>query len=502
MGAPISLLLLQQFCMKGVLSLFLLLLSAASCFSQVVRGKITGRLEQMVVYAPLSVGVNNFGLPYLVQPDANGEFFYQSPNGRSGSYRISIDGDYSYYYLHSGDTLIFNIDKTKNQVTIAGARNKKFITFKNIESRFRDKSDKIVAALRGKGSLLASKEVKGASAADYYMKHWRRMFAEDLNAALKELDLYKADPFFDSLFYNSAKADIQMSVTYNYYYHTILINTYYPQYKSRVSQDRKELFAKFNIGDSAYYGGGSAWGLLLLYNMSKIIKFQKGSVRDSTLSAFMPGYQYTHYYKPEVQEYLLGNAIILNLETSGWSDGVQKMLDQLRQRFPRSEYIPAIESRRAFNEKQIVQAKEYRLLDSLKIESVSSLASYIKKPFIVSVWATWCPICKREFFDLKKVEEELANRGIKVVYICINVQEWSKGYLQDIGRFGLRGSNLRVSLDSPLGTNLRELLTLGKQLPIPYYALFSSDGKVLNHDLPLPSSSNFMKEVDKALRKD
>ena len=130
-------LLLAAFVLIGVLS-----------HAQIIKGTVTGRVDRLEVYAPLSVGTNSFAMPCNLERNSDESFFYKSPNGRSGYYKVSIDGDYSYYFLQPHDTLVLRIDKYKNTVSIVGSKNKKFMLYKEQDRKLMDRFDKLDDSLQ------------------------------------------------------------------------------------------------------------------------------------------------------------------------------------------------------------------------------------------------------------------------------------------------------------------------------------------------------------------
>jgi len=45
------------------------------------------------------------------------------------------------------------------------------------------------------------------------------------------------------------------------------------------------------------------------------------------------------------------------------------------------------------------------------------------KPTLLFFWATWCPPCKREIPDLKKIHEEYAKKGLRMLGVALNFRE-------------------------------------------------------------------------------
>lgn len=50
-----------------------------------------------------------------------------------------------------------------------------------------------------------------------------------------------------------------------------------------------------------------------------------------------------------------------------------------------------------------------------------SIDEYVgKSPLVVNFWGTWCPPCRRELPDLKKIYDEYRGQGLEIIGIAVN----------------------------------------------------------------------------------
>jgi len=52
--------------------------------------------------------------------------------------------------------------------------------------------------------------------------------------------------------------------------------------------------------------------------------------------------------------------------------------------------------------------------------NIHTLDQYAGKALILNFWGTWCPPCRRELPDLKKIYAEYAPRGLEIIGLAIN----------------------------------------------------------------------------------
>ncbi|MCB2203626.1 TlpA family protein disulfide reductase [bacterium] len=69
------------------------------------------------------------------------------------------------------------------------------------------------------------------------------------------------------------------------------------------------------------------------------------------------------------------------------------------------------------------QAPEFSLKD--KDGKVYSLESLKGKVVVLNFWATWCPPCKAEIPDLKRVYDKYGEKGVEILGVSLDNKGWS-----------------------------------------------------------------------------
>lgn len=488
--------------MKKILIALAAPLLCTAIFGQVIKGTITGRVESIEVYAPISITVNSFAMPFRLKPDREGNFFYQSTNGKTGYYQLSLDNDYKFFFLQPHDTLILKVDMQKKQVKVSGPKNQKFLLYINLRKEIADRYDRVIDRIEGKGSLKERVEVDRQSATGHFVKNWRTMLKQDLEKLRRDMEPYKSAPYFDSTFFRNTMAALKLRI---YFWHIMVANTIQsasPRYAEEARRLRKDIFTIINPSDTTFNGIDDMQNIMLLHQLLEEVIPKYKVLKDSSWNAFDLGYQYAQYLRPELQEMYFGETLIVGLYANGFTPRMEREFSQFKHHFPQSDYIVAAESMRTIRIGDAKRSARYNFLDSLPIGSLKDLAREVGgRPFLVDLWGIWCPVCKRQFYDLKKLRPELEKRNVAVVYLCFNPKTAAGGYYQEVGRFDLQGFNLLVDMESTFGKELKEAIFLGRPLAVPRYALFDGQGNLLSHDLPHPDQNErLLEEIDRLLK--
>ena len=125
-----------------------------------------------------------------------------------------------------------------------------------------------------------------------------------------------------------------------------------------------------------------------------------------------------------------------------------------------------------------------------------ALSDFKGKVVYVDVWATWCGPCKGEIPHLIKLEEAYHDNP-NIVFMSVSVDKskdidkW-KQMLKDKGMGG-------VQLFA--GDRSDEIMKPYKITGIPRFMLFDKEGKVVNADVPRPSSGEIKALLDATLKK-
>ncbi|HDL03590.1 MAG TPA: TlpA family protein disulfide reductase [candidate division Zixibacteria bacterium] len=64
-----------------------------------------------------------------------------------------------------------------------------------------------------------------------------------------------------------------------------------------------------------------------------------------------------------------------------------------------------------------------------------SFGEYVgQKPLIINFWGTWCPPCKREMPDIKRIYDEYRDRGLEIIGLAVrSTPEQVKAYTSQFG---------------------------------------------------------------------
>lgn len=114
-------------------------------------------------------------------------------------------------------------------------------------------------------------------------------------------------------------------------------------------------------------------------------------------------------------------------------------------------------------------------------DSIVTLASLKGKVVLVDVWATWCGPCKAELPHLKKLEEELKDKGIAFVSISVDEEKDKEKWKNFIAKEQLGGIQLYAK-------GWSEFTKYYDIHGIPRFLVFDQDGKIVTVDSPRPST--------------
>ena len=110
-----------------------------------------------------------------------------------------------------------------------------------------------------------------------------------------------------------------------------------------------------------------------------------------------------------------------------------------------------------------------------------SLADFKGKYVFVDVWATWCGPCKREIPFLKKLEQEMKEKNIAFVGISIDNSN-------DYDKWETMVKNGDVDGIQLFSNNDHKFTEAYDIKSIPRFMLFDPEGKVVNINMPYPST--------------
>lgn len=225
------------------------------------------------------------------------------------------------------------------------------------------------------------------------------------------------------------------------------------------------------------------------------------------LGIWPPKFEHNAFAPVELQEKIMASQLIFSrmYEENPVCEDFQRYR-KFKRAFPESAY------------NAVLQARYFDRLDcdsggsredaiypyaSLGPDSLALIAEYQNKTLdsllhkqftgkrvFVDLWATWCAPCIQEFGFVDEVKPELDKLGIEALYVSLDPLRARKNWEKAIHRYRLRGSHFLIgnTIDSTLRANLGEKA----EITIPRYLLIDEQGRIVDGDLPRPSSGKLI----------
>lgn len=117
-----------------------------------------------------------------------------------------------------------------------------------------------------------------------------------------------------------------------------------------------------------------------------------------------------------------------------------------------------------------------------------TLEQFKGKYVVVDVWASWCYPCKREFPNLKKLEEKY--EGKDIVFVSVSCDQSERRWQNELGF-------LQTKLVKQWWAGNGDFMKAFQVVAIPRLILLDKKGRVVDLNLPKPSDVKFEKILSK-----
>jgi len=215
------------------------------------------------------------------------------------------------------------------------------------------------------------------------------------------------------------------------------------------------------------------------------------------------------YAPVELQEKMLATQLILsrNHEENSICEDF-KRFQKFKNTFPKSAYNSMLQTRYFdglnCDDERVEQAL-YPFV-SLRSDSIVLIAEYQDnrvvplvrerfrdKKIFVDLWATWCAPCIQEFGFIDELKPALDRLGIEALYVSLDPLRARMNWENAIQKYRLEGSHFMNG--KTIDSNLRALMGEKVEIIIPRYLLFDGKGRLLDGNLPRPSSGKLIERL-------
>lgn len=195
----------------------------------------------------------------------------------------------------------------------------------------------------------------------------------------------------------------------------------------------------------------------------------------------------------------IGRALLVDLLYGIESFDHEKVYAYLATNFPDSDYVRILKSSfvnvQPDEDISTSDSIEYITSTVLRLEDLLKQEQFKEKYILIDMWATWCTPCKLEFQYASVIDDVLKRHtNLRLLYLSIDEERFIKHWEKTINKLNLKGVHLRV--DNPtLYQDVEEKIYSKGKVTIPRYVLLSPEGKIVDSNLPRPSSQSKFKET-------
>lgn len=463
--------------------LTLLLLCCLSVFTTlakdvVIKGKINGKLPEVLRYSAPVNGVLGFDFYYSATVDAQGNFEIKTDVNE-----ISFI-DVFYDYSNAGNLVVtpggqYNITLTEKDGKITHE-----ITGTN--APFTKLYDTLVPGYRVALIHDLGKEGSKIESPD----ELKAFFGDKLKADLAALKTSKPKSL--------SEGDFEMIVREReYFYANSLSLALYSKYiMAKYDQTSavpnafnavwKEVFLKHPADKAFIRKLPLGYWFLTSYdffNTYQAVEFDGKKIpEDENLTEEQKRKRRLLYIPSENAEYYLALAQHFNVNEGRLEKYALDSYYEFKKYYPKSTYTkylePEMQPLISFFDRSDALPAGASYIEGY--DTVNSLEELLKKipgkKLYVDVWATWCHSCRDEFKHKDELYKLLAKDDVTVLYISVDKDSHNEGWKKMIGYYGLKGYHIRVN--KTLYKNLSNTFSNGEGLALPWYFLVNTKGEI------------------------
>jgi len=461
----------------------------------IIKGKINGKLPEILRYTAPVNGSQGFSFNNTTTPDTEGNF----------TIKIDVEAlaiiDLFSNYTPSGSIIvtpgsiynvIINPDDKENQLTVQGTTSEYQKLYNNI---CKDHGQSLIFNLA---------------------KEFRKSTATDIKQKLQEREIADVAAFQNLLKVKAIPQDIfnYIKTERSYFYACVIGYAAFNRFIDSLYEANNEDLSGFNeLWGDVYMQhpvngkdiNKTPWGYFFLHGYVYYNVFGKGGIDRKKFEAtdalqiiaaaekVVPAQYLEYYIAGHLHDSAIEGSTAINLVT---------ILDNFNKKYPISGYNTLLEKeiapiRKLHNTSTNISGNTVFVDNYTNINSVDELIKkFPGKKLYIDVWATWCGPCREEFKYKEELYKLLKTNDITVVYISIDTDEKDEAWKKMINYYGLESYHIRTN--KTFSNQLYYFFNVSGTIAIPWYMLVGADGVIASKYAPPPSEMDKLeKEISK-----